>query len=228
MPQLGRFLNADKHTDTDTGVVGTNMYTYCNNNPVMFTDPTGEAAIVTSGIIGTIITLIGAAVLISLLANEIIKLLPSLKLDALKRSIETLTEKKIQTIKLIRTFVKSLSKAMADYVEVVISEALSKAKISSLNNKRIDIHHIVAKKAISGILGRLVLADVGIEIEDSKNKVAIKYKLHAYLNTNSYNTGVGLFLIEVYSGAAENKQKTKIENALLFLKIVLLSASAMV
>ncbi len=42
-PKLGRFLNADKHTDTGTGVNGTNMFAYCNNNPVMFIDPTGEA-----------------------------------------------------------------------------------------------------------------------------------------------------------------------------------------
>ena len=39
----GRFLNADKHTDTGTGVNGTNMFAYCNNNPVMFIDPTGES-----------------------------------------------------------------------------------------------------------------------------------------------------------------------------------------
>ena len=39
----GRFLNADKHTDTGTGVNGTNMFAYCNNNPVVFIDPTGEA-----------------------------------------------------------------------------------------------------------------------------------------------------------------------------------------
>ncbi len=42
-PKLGRFLNADKHFDTGTGVLGTNMFAYCNNNPVMFIDPTGEA-----------------------------------------------------------------------------------------------------------------------------------------------------------------------------------------
>ncbi|MBQ8209578.1 MAG: amidase domain-containing protein [Clostridia bacterium] len=41
-PRMGRFLNADKYTDTGTGVLGTNMYAYCNNNPVMSVDPTGE------------------------------------------------------------------------------------------------------------------------------------------------------------------------------------------
>ena len=42
MPELGRFLNADAYTDTGTGVVGTNMFAYCNNNPVMFVDPEGN------------------------------------------------------------------------------------------------------------------------------------------------------------------------------------------
>lgn len=42
MPRYGRFLNADKHFDTGTGVIGTNMFAYCNNNPVSFIDPTGE------------------------------------------------------------------------------------------------------------------------------------------------------------------------------------------
>ena len=44
MPELGRFLNADAYTDTGTGVVGTNMFAYCNNNPVMFVDPEGKDA----------------------------------------------------------------------------------------------------------------------------------------------------------------------------------------
>ena len=228
-PRLGRFLNADKHFDTGTGVIGTNMFAYCNNNPVMFVDPTGEDAIaVASGILVAVFTAIGLSVIISLLANEILKLLPSLDLSSIKRAIETIAEGKIQTVKLIRTFVKSLSKSMADYVELVISEALTKAKQSILNNNRYDIHHIVAKKAPAGIFGRLVLAAVGMEIEDQKNKVAIKYKLHAYLNTNSYNTGVGIFLMEVYTNASENKRRTQVENALLFLKIALLSASAIV
>lgn len=43
-PELGRFLNADIHQDTMQGVVGTNMFAYCNNNPVMMVDPRGESA----------------------------------------------------------------------------------------------------------------------------------------------------------------------------------------
>ena len=43
VPQFCRFFNADKHSDTQTGVLATNMFAYCNNNPVMYVDPTGEA-----------------------------------------------------------------------------------------------------------------------------------------------------------------------------------------
>ena len=41
-PEWGRFLNADRYVSTGTGMLGYNMFAYCNNNPVMFTDPTGE------------------------------------------------------------------------------------------------------------------------------------------------------------------------------------------
>lgn len=41
-PEWGRFLNAAGYVSTGTGMLGYNMFAYCNNNPVMFTDPTGE------------------------------------------------------------------------------------------------------------------------------------------------------------------------------------------
>ena len=40
-PLLSRFMNADSIPDTGTGVVGTNMFAYCNNSPVLLTDPNG-------------------------------------------------------------------------------------------------------------------------------------------------------------------------------------------
>ena len=38
----GRFINADGYVSTGQGILGNNMFAYCNNNPVMFTDPAGE------------------------------------------------------------------------------------------------------------------------------------------------------------------------------------------
>jgi RHS repeat-associated protein len=48
-PNWGRFVNADKHFDTGTGLLGTNLYIYCDDNPIMKTDPNGEAEIIGTG-----------------------------------------------------------------------------------------------------------------------------------------------------------------------------------
>ena len=41
-PEWGRFLNADGYVSTGTGMLGYNMFAYCNNNPVMLADSTGD------------------------------------------------------------------------------------------------------------------------------------------------------------------------------------------
>ena len=41
-PELGRFINADAYTATGQGLLGNNMFAYCGNNPVNFSDPTGN------------------------------------------------------------------------------------------------------------------------------------------------------------------------------------------
>lgn len=42
-PVIGRFINADTYTTTDAdGLLSSNMFAYCENNPVIGTDPTGE------------------------------------------------------------------------------------------------------------------------------------------------------------------------------------------
>ncbi len=41
-PQPGRFINIDGYIATGQGILGNNMFTYCNNNPVNMLDPNGE------------------------------------------------------------------------------------------------------------------------------------------------------------------------------------------
>ncbi len=41
-PEWGRFINADNYISTDTGILGYNMYTYTNNNPIGCHDSSGK------------------------------------------------------------------------------------------------------------------------------------------------------------------------------------------
>ena len=40
-PAIGRFINADAFTSTAQGILGNNMFAYCNNNPVRYADSVG-------------------------------------------------------------------------------------------------------------------------------------------------------------------------------------------
>ena len=55
---IGRFLNADSYVSTGQGMLGHNMYAYCDNNPVMYVDPTGEFPWLVVGIM-VLTTIIG-------------------------------------------------------------------------------------------------------------------------------------------------------------------------
>ena len=40
-PELGRFLNSDSYASTGQGILGNNMFAYCQNNPIAYVDPLG-------------------------------------------------------------------------------------------------------------------------------------------------------------------------------------------
>ena len=42
-PTWSRFINADALVSTDQGIIGNNMFAYCNNNPISFADPYGNS-----------------------------------------------------------------------------------------------------------------------------------------------------------------------------------------
>ena len=51
-PEIGRFINADSYASTDaTGLLSTNMFAYCENDPVNKSDPSGELFGTISGLI---------------------------------------------------------------------------------------------------------------------------------------------------------------------------------
>lgn len=44
-PAIGRFVNADNYASTGQGIVGNNMFAYCNNSPINEYDPNGHEPI---------------------------------------------------------------------------------------------------------------------------------------------------------------------------------------
>ena len=53
-PEVGRFISPDKYTTTGQGVIGNNMFAYCNNNPIQYKDDNGDFCI-QAAIIGGIV-----------------------------------------------------------------------------------------------------------------------------------------------------------------------------
>ena len=52
-PAIGRFINADTYATTDAdGLLSTNMFAYCENNPVMRADENGKSATIAGAIVG--------------------------------------------------------------------------------------------------------------------------------------------------------------------------------
>ena len=62
-PEIGRFINADSYASTDaTGLLSTNMFAYCENDPVNRSDPSGEAfSLLTIAVGATVGALVNAA-----------------------------------------------------------------------------------------------------------------------------------------------------------------------
>ena len=63
-PAIGRFINADTYATTDAnGLLSTNMFAYCENDPVNRADPSGAAAqIVVGALVGGTVSAICEAV----------------------------------------------------------------------------------------------------------------------------------------------------------------------
>ena len=49
-PEVGRFISSDGYVSTGTGVLGYNMFAYCNNNPVLLQDSSGSRPIIGGGL----------------------------------------------------------------------------------------------------------------------------------------------------------------------------------
>ena len=166
-PTTGRFINADDtaYIGATGTVLSANIFTYCENNPINYTDSTGRFLLVDD-----IVYLI---VLGTIVVSAVVITYSILSIPAVKESINRLCD-------LIGNSVRSVCNDLGDAIDDVIARA--KAKSKSKNN---EVHHIVAKKAKAAEGSRKLLKKVNIKTSDSVNLISINYRLHKHLHTKN-------------------------------------------
>jgi len=166
-PELCRWISPDsiEYLDPES-INGLNLYCYCMNNPIMYFDPTGCFALSISFI--TIIVALVSATAITTLAYETDN--TDVVSDGISDSLENINEK-------IKDYLTEIN------IAILLIIATLKQKT---DYNKTEIHHIVPRKDPRGEISRQILDNVGIGIEDPKNKVELPKGYHRVMHTNLY------------------------------------------
>ena len=166
-PEIGRFINADEYIKTPTdSLLSTNMFAYCENNPVNKIDPTGNFAL-TATLGGVALWKIGIA-LIGTVATIVVA-------NRIANNTSTFPTTTIQ-----KTEIKPKAEVIDKAIDIVVPKP-----------RRDPVHHIVAKADPRAAESRQILRDVGIEpIIDPRNLVILPQNYHASLHTTAYHNYV--------------------------------------
>ena len=132
-PEICRFINADNYASTGQGFLGCNMFAYCNNNPVQFTDTTGDFFLVDD--------LVLAAGLLIFAVVVVVVYTPPVQ-EAIRNLADAITDVFVNTIENIEDIVsktKEASKKKKEKKQTRKSgKEASKDKPSWVNEKMID------------------------------------------------------------------------------------------
>ena len=156
-PGIRRFLCAD--TQVNDSILGTNLYAYCENEPIGMLDLDGYSAIATG------ILMIG---MLSVVGGYFISQQPSVR-----KNISNLVQTTISSIGRIKASRGYAWEAEKNKREVLlkIENVLPKLKQNNYKSTR-ENHHIVARRAGLASGSKAILEAVGIDIE-----IASAYKL---------------------------------------------------
>ena len=195
-PTVGRFLNADGYMDTGDSVLGTNMFAYCGNNPVKYSDSTGQLFGIDDVVLFSVATVTAAVVVgICLLA--------------------TMSETMAPTLPAATTSPKLDVKPKVENKEKDIAPAIPK------DPPKDPVHHVVAKADRRAEESRRILRDVGIDpLTDPRNLLVLPRSYHATLHTTAYHNYVTERLRNVAG------DKARVEATLASLKAEILARSA--
>jgi RHS repeat-associated protein len=176
-PKIGRFINADAFASTGQGLLGNNMYAYCNNNPICHIDPTGHIPLCQlsnecflgggggAGYVGGS-SGIGTGGLVVPVAIGTIAVLGGIY-EATKEEF------------------KRLSKALVD---------TAKARYE---NSQPAIHHVVPQgcPCESAENARRILSENSISVQDPLNLVIINYETHKQIHSSKHGYCNNVYII---------------------------------
>lgn len=175
-PEIGRFLNTDEveYLGVTDSLLSLNLFTYCENNPIASSDPTGNFVVVIAGFAITIT----AEIIIAICLIWIY--------------LFSVTHRKE-----IQRIIRQMQYEM-DYLMTVFKDVVKTAKAKPKLNGR-AIHHIVARNEPLAALGRIFYKDVGLDINSPINLVNINQRFHLHIHTVPYFTAVNLLVMSGYS-----------------------------
>ena len=203
---MGRFLNADALASTGQGILGYNMFAYCNNNSANYEDKHGNSPIAIS--LSAVVALAATAIALPLLPFAI---------DAGRKILaQTISAVDYQ----IQTIASQAQKEIYEY-----SQSLQDSSAGMFENHQPRVHHIVpigsfSKRdaSISNMVLEMqnMLVEVGIDpVNDPINLMVLSHGYHKKLHTDNYITMMYNSLITARG------DKTAITNTLYYCRIVI-------
>ena len=180
-PGIRRFLCAD--TQVNDSILGTNLYAYCENEPIGMLDLDGNSAIAIGG------GLFSLGESLSIVAKAVSAVVGAFFAGALGRWLSTRPSTKNYTKTVVGTPAGTAPGTLyGDYLrdaaKVKIDKSLAKVKVIPWYQGQNQRHHIVAQFSVKAQPAREILGkkDVDIGIDSDENTVLLKRGLHQRLH----------------------------------------------
>lgn len=186
-PEIGRFISADIYVgDAAKSPLQNNLYAYCYNNPVSYSDPYGYFVITISTVV---------AVGSFLICTYLVAAVGTYMINEYGRQFAS----GINSI--YNSFGGAVSSALKQ-LQKALTEAASKANTRNYKHPT-NNHHIVAQNAPRAVPAKTQYLNVWKNgINHSRNLVTIKTSLHVHLHTTPYYDSVNAIIAIAYGNAA--------------------------
>ena len=205
-PGIRRFLCAD--TQVNDSILGTNLYAYCENEPIGMLDSDGNSAIAIGGGLSSL------GGVISSIASKVVATVGAFLAGALVGWLSTRSSAKNYTRTVVGTPAGTAPGTLyGDYLrdaaKVKIDKSLAKVKVIPWYKGQNQRHHIVAQFSVKAQPAREILRkkDVDIGIDSDKNTILLKRGLHQRLHNNLYYAWVNTVICSAYDDAPMGMSK---------------------